>query len=60
MHLEAATKCIPSKPNQKVNVVPWESKTVWEKRDNLEKASLPHRRNPTNTNVQKLKKLSEN
>ena len=54
-HLEAAAEYIPTKPKPK-NWVLWESEAVLEKQINLIKASLLKRRNPTNTNVQKLKR----
>ena len=39
VHMEAAAECIPTKAKAKCRV-PWESLVVWEKRDNLKKASL--------------------
>ena len=48
-HPEAAGKCIPTKPRTEYRV-PWETLAVREKR-----ASKSYRKNPTNTNTQKLK-----
>ena len=38
------------------NFAPWEALGVRKKRDNVKKVSLRNERNPTNANVQKLKK----
>ena len=54
-HLEAASKCIPTKPRTKYRV-PWESVAVREKRALLKTASKSYRKNTTITNVRKLKK----
>ena len=54
-HLEAAAKCIPTKPGTKYGV-PWETVTVREKRAHVKTASKSYRKNPTNTNALKLKK----
>ena len=51
-HLEAAVKCIPTKPRTKSRV----PLVVREKRADMKTASKCNRKNPTNTNVQKLKK----
>ena len=53
-HLEAAAKCIPTKPRTKYRV-PWETLAVREKRAHVKKASKSYRKNPTNTNARKLK-----
>ena len=53
-HLEAAAKCIPTKPRTKYRV-PWETVAVREKRALVETASKSHRKNPTITNAPKLK-----
>ena len=49
--MEAEAKCIPTKL-----LVPWETLAIKKKRDNVKTTSLCNRRNPTNTNAQKLKK----
>ena len=54
-HLEAAAKCIPTKPRTKYRV-PWETLAVREKRAHVKTASKSYRKNPTNTNALKLKK----
>ena len=54
-HLEAASKCIPTKPRT-TNRVPWEILAVREKRALLKTASKSYRKNPTNTNAWKLEK----
>ena len=53
-HLEAATKCIPTKLKTKYRV-PWETLAVREKRALVKTASKNYRKNPTNTNALKLK-----
>ena len=68
-NIEATAECIATKPRPKCRVL-WESqvsgktkqnkkktknKTKQKKRDNFKKASLLHKRIPTNTNAQKLK-----
>ena len=53
-HLEAAAKCIPTKLKTKY-WVPWETLAVREKRALVKTASKNYRKNPTNTNAQKLK-----
>ena len=58
-HLETAVECIPTKPRAKF-IVPWESKAIKEKQDNiLKKASLLNKRNPTNINMHTLKKVKK-
>ena len=54
-HLEAASKCIPTKPRTKYRV-PWETSEVREKRALVKTASKSYRKNPTNTNTRKLEK----
>ena len=54
-HLEAAAKCIPTKPRTKYRVQ-WETLAVREKRAHVKTASKSYRKNPTNTNSIKLKK----
>ena len=54
-HLEAASKCIPTKPRTKYRV-PWETLAVREKRALVKTASKSYRKNPTNTNAPKLEK----
>ena len=54
-HLEAAEKCIPTKPRTKYRV-PWETLAVREKPADVKTASKSYRKNPTNTNALKLKK----
>ena len=53
-HLEAAAKCIPTKPRTKYRV-PSETLAVREKRAHVKTASKNYRKNPTNTNARKLK-----
>ena len=55
VHLEAAAKCIPTKPRTKYRV-PWETLVVREKRAHVKTASKSYRKNPTNTSAIKLKK----
>ena len=52
---KAAEKCIPTKPRTK-HRVPWETLAVREKCAHVKTASKSHRKNPTSTNVIKLKK----
>ena len=52
-HLEAAAKCISTKPRTRYRV-PWETLAVREKRADVKTAS--YRKNLTNTNAIKLKK----
>ena len=54
-HLEAASKCIPTKPRTKYRV-PWEMSEVRGKRALVKTASKSYRKNPTNTNARKLEK----
>ena len=54
-HLEAASKCIPTKPRTKYRV-PWETLAVREKRALVKTAFKGYRKNPTNTNARKLEK----
>ena len=54
-HLEAASKCIPTKPRTKYKV-PWETSEVREKCALVKTASKSYRKNPTNTNARKLEK----
>ena len=54
-HLEAASKCIPTKPRTKYRV-PWETSEVREKRALVKTASKSYRKNPTNINARKLEK----
>ena len=54
-HLDAAAKCIPTKPRTKYRV-PWEMSAVREKRAHVRTAFKSYRKNPTNTNARKLKK----
>ena len=58
-HIEAAAKCIPTKPRTKYRV-PWEILVVREKRAHVKTASKSYRKNPTNTNALKLKKHNIN
>ena len=51
---EAAEACVPLKPKVKRRV-PWETKEVVEKRENLKKAVLLKNSNPTQTNERKFK-----
>ena len=54
-HLEVAVKCIPTKPRTKYRV-PCKTLAVREKCAHVKTASKSYRKNPTNTNVLKLKK----
>ena len=54
-HLDAASKCIPTKPRTKYRV-PWETSEVREKSALVKTASKSYRKNPTNTNARKLEK----
>ena len=54
VHIEAAAKCIPTKPTTKYRV-PWETLAVREKRALVKTASKNHRKNPSSTNARKLK-----
>ena len=54
-HLEAAAKCIPTKPRTKYRV-PWETFAVREKHAHVKTTTKSYRKNPTNTNALKLKK----
>ena len=54
-HLEAASKCIPTKPRTKYRV-PWETLAVREKHALVKTASKSYQNNPTNTNARKLEK----
>ena len=49
-HLEAASKCIPTKPRTKYSV-PWETLAVREKCALVKTASKSYQKNPTNTNA---------
>ena len=53
--LEAASKCIPTKPRTKYRVL-WETLAVREKRALVKTASKSYRKNSTNTNARKLEK----
>ena len=53
-HLEAAAKCIPTKPRTKYRF-PWETLAVRQKRAYVKTASKSYRKNSTNTNAWKLK-----
>ena len=55
VHLEAAAKCMPTKPRTKYRV-PWETLVVREKCAHVKTASNSYRKNPTNINALKLKK----
>ena len=55
-HIEAVAKCIPTKPRTKYRVQ-WETLAVREKVAYVKTASKSYRKNPTNTNAIKLKKL---
>ena len=55
-HLEAASKCIPTKSRIKYRV-PWEMLAVRENRALMKTASKSYQKNPTNTNARKLKKV---
>ena len=54
-HLEAASKCMPTKPRTKYRA-PWETEEVREKRALVKTASKSYRKNPTIANAQILKK----
>ena len=54
-HLEAASKCIPTKPRTKYRVQ-WETVAVREKHALVKTASKSYRKNPTIINARKLKK----
>ena len=54
-HLEAASKCIPTKPRTKYRV-PWETLAVREKHALVKTASKSYQKNTTNTNAWKLEK----
>ena len=54
-HLEAAAKCIPTKPRTKYRA-PWETLAVREKRTLVKTASKSYQKNPTNTNARELEK----
>ena len=54
-HLEAAAKCIPTKPRTKYRA-PSETPAVREKRALVKTASKSYQKNPTNTNARKLEK----
>ena len=54
-HLEAAEKCIPTKPRTKYRV-PWETLAAREKRALVKTASKSYQKNPTNTNARELEK----
>ena len=54
-HLEAASKCIPTKPRTKYRA-PWEIEEVREKRALVKTASKSYRKNPTIANARILKK----
>ena len=53
-HLEAASKCIPTKSRTKYRI-PWETLAVREKRVLVKTASKSYQKNPTITNARKLK-----
>ena len=55
-HLEAAAKCILTKLRTKSRV-PWETIAVREKSVDVKTTSKCNRKNPTNTNALKLKKV---
>ena len=54
-HIEAAAKCIPTKPRTKYRF-PWETLAVREKRAHVKTATKSYWKNPTNPNAIKLKK----
>ena len=54
-NLEAASKCIPTKPRTKCRAH-WDTLAVREKRALMKTAFKSYRKNPTNTNARKLKK----
>ena len=53
--MEVAAEFIPTKPRAKHRVL-WETLAVKMNLDNVKTTSLCNKRNPTNTNAQKLKK----
>ena len=53
--IEVAAKCILTTPRTKCRLY-WEAIAIREKQDDMRKASLLNKRNPTNANVQELKK----
>ena len=55
-YLEVEVKCIPTKPRTKYKV-PWKMLAVREKHAHVKTASKSYRKNPTNTNAIKLKKV---
>ena len=55
-HLEATAECIPTKQRAKPRV-PWETLAVRKKRADVKTDSKCNRRNPTNINALKLKKV---
>ena len=57
-HLKAAAEYIPTKQRTKSRV-PWETLVVREKRVDVKTASKYNKKNPTNTNVLKLKKATK-
>ena len=54
-HLEAESKCIPTKPRTKYRV-PWEMVAVREKHAHVKTTTKSYRKNPIHTNARKLKK----
>ena len=54
-HMNAATEYVPTKPNANCRS-PWEALVVRKKRDNMKIAILLNKENPTNVNVQIVKK----
>ena len=54
-HLEAAAKCIPTKQTAEPRVL-WETLSVRKELVDMKTTSKCNRKNPTNTNVLKLKK----
>ena len=52
-HMEAAAECIPTKLRAK-HRVPWEILTVKKKCDNVKTVTLCNKRDPINSNAQKL------
>ena len=56
VHLEAAAKCIPTKLRTKSRV-PWETLAVRKKSADVKTASKCNKKNSTNTNALKLKKV---
>ena len=53
--MEAVAECIPTKLRSK-HRLPWETITVKNKRDNVKTPPLCNKKNPSNTDTQKLKK----